>query len=320
MDIKLKETKSIREAFGEKLKELATENPNIVGVSADIGANLKIDVIKEIDEKRYIEVGIAEQQMIALSAGLAHKGLLPICGSFAEFVPMRVLDQIRISVCMNNLHCIIIGSHAGLSFGGDGESVQCFEDIAALRSLPNIHIMIPANATEVKEMLELATTLESPVYIRLYRENRLDFELEKNVNLTNTLIYQNSGKENKNGKKISIVANGQYLYKAYEIAKELEKENIYVQVYNLSYIKPAPINFLNEITTNSNLIFSLEDHQITGGIGSLLSEYAAEYMPKQIIRFGVKDRFGECGTEEELEKELGLDNETLIEKIKSYIK
>ncbi len=313
MDIKLTDLKVTRDGMGEALKEIFAENPKAIALSADIGPAFKLDSVREGFPDRYIECGICEQSMVSVAAGMSYQGLIPICGSFAEFLPMRSLDQIRVSVCMNNANVKMIGGHAGLSYGGDGETIQEFEDIAAIKSLPNIHIFVPSNATEAYEMTKLAFEIEGPVYLRITREIEQNFELENRGSLINALI--------RNGKdKVALIGSGPFLYKAYELAKMIkEKLDIETSVYNLSYIKPYPVEYIKSILRDNNVIVTLEDHQINGGIGSIVTEITSEYLPRPVLRLGIDGRFGECGTREILDKELGVDLESMFNKVKIFI-
>ena len=312
MDIKLTDKKVTRDGMGEALIEIFQSNPNAIALSADIGAAFKLDVVKSICPDRYIECGICEQNMISVAAGMSYAGHEPICGSFAEFLPMRCLDQIRVSVCMNNANVIMIGGHAGLSYGGDGETIQAFEDISAIKSLPNLHIFVPSNANEAYEMTKLAFTIKAPVYLRITREIEQNFELENRTSLINNKI--------KSGEKIGIIGSGPFLYKSYLLAKMIdESTGINPNVYNLSYIKPYPVEFINTILSENKIIITLEDHQLSGGVGSIVTEVASENNPKPILRFGINGRFGECGTREEIDKELGVDLDTLLKRSLQFI-
>lgn len=312
MDIKLTDQKVTRDGLGEALKEVFRENPKAIALSADIGAAFKLDSVKPEFPDRYIECGICEQNMVSVAAGMSYEGFMPICGSFAEFLPMRCLDQIRVSVCMNEANVKMIGGHAGLSYGGDGETIQEFEDIAAIRALPNLHIMVPSNANEAYEMTKLAFKIDQPVYIRITREIEQNFVLNTNESLINNLI--------KSGEKVGIIGSGPFLYKAYLLADLLKSRmNLNPNVYNLSYIKPTPTDYIKDILSNNEVIITVEDHQISGGIGSIVSEVAAENLPRPILRCGIDGRFGECGTKELLDQELGVDLESLFKKVQLFM-
>ncbi|MDQ5970956.1 MAG: Transketolase [Patescibacteria group bacterium] len=305
--------KSTRDGFGEALLSLAKKNKNIVVVSADLAESTRIaDFAKKYPE-RFIEVGVAEQNMMGVAAGLALSGKVAIASSYAAFSPGRTWDQLRISVCYSKANVKIIGSHTGLGAGEDGASHQALEDIAITRCLPNLVVIAPADYNEAKKALAATIEHRGPVYLRLTRQNSPIFTTEKSpfkIGQANVL---------RKGQDITLIACGPMVYEALEVAKKLASENISVEVINCHTIKPLDKKTILASAKKTKKVLTLEDHQVHGGLGSAVAEMLAENFPVPMKIMGVQDTFGESGKPDELYKKYGLSQEHIIKNIKEII-
>jgi len=302
---------STREGFGRGLLK-AGANKNVVSVNADLSESCRTVDFKNKYPERFVEVGVAEQNLMGVAAGLALAGKIPFISSFACFSPARNWDQLRISVCYSNLNVKIVGSHAGLITGEDGASHQALEDIAITRCLPNMTVIVPCDAVEAEKAAIEAAKINGPVYIRV---GRLKIPVITKENSRFEL-----GKANvlRKGKDVAIVACGEMVYKALLAARLLEKENISASVVNCHTIKPIDKNLIR-IAKEVKAIATAEDHQITGGLGSAVSELLSENYPVPVVRVGVKDTFGESGKPEELLKKYGLTENDIAKAAKKAI-
>jgi transketolase len=331
------EFEATRVGFGKALLDLGKDNQNIIAICADLTESMQMDKFKNNFPDRFIEVGIAEQNMASLASGMSAMGAIPFIGSYAMFSPGRNWEQIRTNICYNDQKVIIVGGHAGLSVGPDGGTHQALEDIAIMRVLPNMTIFYPSDSIEAYQMTKLAAHIEGPVYIRLCREKTpiiLDHDLSfKNstedqilqdiINLKNIHVYNNNKHD---GKTLSIITTGPILYQVIKACEKLDmlypSLPVNINVYNLNILKFAD-NILQDkletkiinILKSSHNVLTVEEHQIAGGLGSIISEISTEHMPKHIKRIGVKNRFGQSGNMEELYKEYGVDYEHIIQYI-----
>ena len=305
--------KSTRDGFGEALLSLAKKNKNIVVVSADLAESTRVAEFAKKYPERFIEVGVAEQNMMGVAAGLTLSGKTAIAASFAAFSPGRNWDQLRVSVCYSKANVKIIGSHTGLGAGEDGASHQALEDIAITRCLPNLVVIAPADYNEAKKALAATIEHQGPVYLRLTRQNSPIFTTEKSpfkIGQANVL---------RKGQDITLIACGPIVYEALEVAKKLANENISVEVINCHTIKPLDKKTILASAKKTKKVLTLEDHQVHGGLGSAVAEVLAENFPVPMKIMGVKDTFGESGSPAELYKKYGLSQEHIIKNIKEII-
>jgi transketolase len=305
--------KSTRDGFGEALLSLAKKNKNIVIVSADLAESTRVSGFAKKYPTRFIEVGVAEQNMISVAAGLALSGKVAIASSFAVFSPGRNWDQLRVSVCYSQANVKIIGSHTGLGAGEDGASHQALEDIAITRCLPNLVVIAPADYNEAKKALVAAITHQGPVYLRLTRQNTPVFTNEKN------LFKIGQADVLKKGQDVTLIACGPMVYEALEVAKKLASENINAEVINCHTIKPLDKKTILASVKKTKKVVTIEDHQIHGGMGSAVAEMLAENFPVPMKIMGVNDTFGESGRPEELYKKYDLSQEHIISNIKKLL-
>ncbi len=300
---------SSRDGFGEGLVLAGEKDERVVALCADVTESVRMHLFKARFPERFIELGIAEQNMAAVASGLAAVGKIPVMGTYAIFSPGRNWEQIRTTICYNRQKVIIIGSHSGLNVGADGGSHQALEDIALTRVLPHLAVVMPADALEARKAILSAVNYPDSVYIRLTRAKsplltteETSWEIGKS-----TLLWV--PKEEKN--IITIFACGYLVFKALEAAKELEEEGINVAVINNSAIKPLDEKLILEWAKRSKAVITLEEHQKAGGMGSAIAEFLSSHYPISIKFMGVNDKFGESGEAEELIKKYGLDKEAI---------
>lgn len=311
--------KSTRAGFGEGLVLAGEKDQRIVALTADLRESVCMgDFAKKFPE-RFIEVGVAEQNLAAVASGLAAMGKIPFIGSFAIFSPGRNWEQIRTTICYNNQPVKIIGSHAGLSASLDGGSHQMLEDIALTRVLPNMIVLSPSDALETKKAVVAAAVINSPVYIRLSRaetpiitDEETPFEIGKAQVLFDSvqkkkLNLKSVERFNLEKSGVGIIATGTMVHKALIAAKELAESGIAVSVMNLATIKPLDETAIIKLAKETGAIVTAEEHQIAGGMGSAIAELLAQKLPTPIEMIGVKNQFGQTGTYEELLNFYGLN-------------
>lgn len=293
--------KPTRFGFGEGVLEAAKENGRVVGLGADITGSVSMNLFADTFPDRFFSLGIAEQNCIGVAAGMALSGKIPIFSTYGVFAALRTTDQVRISVCYNNLHVIIGGAHAGISVGPDGATHQALEDISVMRVLPNMTLLSPCDATQTKlATIKAINEMNGPVYIRFGREPVPDFT-------TSDQDFQiGKGQTLKDGKDISIIATGHMVWEALQAAYELKKEGIDVRVINIHTIKPIDEEVIIKAARETGCILTAEEHQVMGGFGSAVAEVVVKNHPVPMDFVGIMDRFGESGKPEELMEKYGL--------------
>ena len=301
--------KATRQSLGEALKDLGDKNENVVVLDADVSSATKSSIFAKAYPERFVNCGIAEQNMIGISAGLSTCGKIPYACSFAVFITGRVYDQIRSSICYPNLNVKICGTHSGITVGEDGATHQMLEDINLMKGLPNMKIISPSDDIQTKWAVEEASKINGPIYIRLCRlatpiiyENETKFEFGKGVCFGD-------------GKDATIFATGAMVATALE-AKEILKENgKNVGVVDVHTIKPIDEDLIIKCASETNMLISIEDHNIIGGLGSSIADVLAEKYPKKLIKMGVNDCFGCSGGAEELLQYFHLTPMDIVNKI-----
>jgi len=308
--------KSLRDGFGEGLVLAGELNKNVVALCADVTESVRMNLFRDRFPERFIEVGIAEQNLVGVASGLAATGKIPVIGTYAVFSPGRNWEQIRTTICYNQQKVIIVGSHAGLNVGPDGGSHQALEDIALMRVLPHLAVISPSDAIEAKKAILKAIEYSTSVYLRLPREatpiittEKTPFEIGKSQ-----VFWLPQNEEKFSG--ITIFASGLLVYEALKAAQELEYEGIEITVINNSSIKPLDKELILEWAKKSKAIITLEEHQKAGGMGSAIAEFLSENYPLKIHFMGVNDTFGESGEAQELMHKYRLSKEAIKEKVK----
>jgi transketolase len=295
---------STRDGYGEALFELG-KNKNIVVLCADLSESIKLHKFKEAYPSRFVQVGVAEQNLVTVASGLAAVGKIPFASSYAVFCPGRCLEQIRTTICYNDQNVKISGAHAGISVGPDGATHQALEDIAMMRSLPNMIVIVPADKEQTrKATLAIAKHL-GPCYLRFARDKAFQ------ITTKNTPFRIGQAQVIKEGTDLAIVAAGPVLEQCLLAASLLQKKNISVQVINCHTVKPLDKKTILRSAKRCKKIITVEEAQVAGGLGSAITEYLSEVYPVPIVRLGIQDKFGESGTPEELFKKFGLTAENI---------
>lgn len=299
---------STRDGFGKGLVLAAERDERIVGLCADLTESTRMQEFAERFPERFFQVGVAEQNLIGVAAGLALEGLKPVAASYACFSPANSWGVIRTSVCYSNAPVVIVGGHAGFATGEDGATHQSLEDIATMRVLPNMTVVVPADAAQATTLTQEALSLDTPVYIRT----------SKNVvnNFTTGAMETSIGKAQmlRAGEDLTIVGCGSILERALLAAVELEAyHGISVRVLNMHTIKPLDTSALKHATKETSAILTLEDHQKTGGLGSAVAEYIAQQNDRPLMRMlGADDTFGESGKGEDVLDAYGLSIHAVV--------
>lgn len=299
-----------RESFGKALVELGKENENVVVLTADLAGATKTSLFEKEFPDRFINVGIAEQNMIGISAGLATTGKIPFASTFAMFAAGRAYDQIRNSVAYPKLNVKICGTHAGVTVGEDGATHQMLEDLSLMRSIPNMTVLCTSDDIQTKWAIKEMAKIDGPVYIRLarvatpviYDENQ-NFEIGKMVQIGD-------------GTDATVFATGVEVAEALKAKEELEKENINIRVVDVHTIKPIDREMIIKCAKETKKLITIEDHSIIGGLGTAICEVLSEECPTKVVRMGMQDKFGKSGKADQLLKYFKLDSEAIIEKIK----
>ena len=302
----------MREAFSDTLLALAKADPNVLLLTGDHGYAL-FDAFRSECPRQYINAGIAEQNMVGMAAGLARSGFKPIIYGLAAFIPVRVLEQIKLDVAHDHLPVIFIGDGAGFVYSHLGTSHQSTEDIACTRAIPNLAVYSPADRFEISACLNTAFKSGLPSYIRLGKSDRGDVHSSALANLSHSLLKV---REEENA-KVAILATGSMVKTAMNL---VDDGFISASVWSVPAIKPINIGQVIEICKGYDLIIPLEEHSILGGMGSVITEISSEYAPVTTKRIGVQDRFSHyCGTYEYLLKEHELDTESIKEQMNSCV-
>ncbi|MFA7216897.1 MAG: transketolase C-terminal domain-containing protein [Candidatus Paceibacterota bacterium] len=306
----------IRKGFGQGLLELGEKNSQVVGLCADLTESTQMHLFKNKFPERFVEMGVAEQNLASVASGMSAMGKIPFISSYAMFSPGRNWEQIRTTICYNDRAVIIVGSHAGVSVGPDGGTHQAIEDIAITRVIPNMIVISPCDHIEARKATIACADLGKPVYLRLAREKtpvittkETPFEVGKGQ-----ILF---GKDLK--AEVGIIATGALVYKALKVAEKLSKEKINVKVLNISTIKPLDEKAVLELAKEAGALVTVEEHQITGGLGGAVSEFLAKTQPTPIEFIGVKNQFGQSGKPEELLEHYEMGESHILEAVKRVV-
>lgn len=306
----------IRQGFGEGLLLAGEKNPQVVGLCADLTESTKMNLFAEKFPNRFIQIGVAEQNLASVASGLAAMGKIPFISSYAMFSPGRNWEQIRTTICYNNRPVKIIGSHAGISVGPDGGTHQAIEDIAITRVIPRMVVFSPCDSIEAKKATLASVDTGTPVYLRLAREKTPIITTEKTpfkLGVAETFWLSENP-------QVGIVATGALLHKALLVAKALEKEGVEVEVLNLSTIKPLDEKAIINLAKKAGRIITVEEHQIRGGMGGAVSECLAKNYPVPMEFIGVDDEFGQSGTPDELIEHYGMGTKNILKAVERILR
>ena len=303
-----------RNGYGEGLVLAGEENPNVVALCADLTESTRTQAFKDKFPDRFVEIGVAEQNLATIASGMAAVGKIPFITSYAMFSPGRNWEQIRTTICYNDQPVKIIGSHAGISVGPDGATHQALEDMAITRVLPNMVVICPADSIEAKKATIAIAKNNKPSYIRLSRDK------VPVVTTENTPFEIGKAEIFNDGKDVAIIACGQMVYRVMLAAKELEESKISVRVINCHTIKPLDRDTLLKAAEDCGAIVTAEEHQVNGGLGSAIAELVSQNFPVPIKIVGIEDHFGESGEPDELLAKFGLTKEAIIKAVTSVLR
>lgn len=306
----LGEKKATRQSYGEALEELGKENEKVIVLDADLSGATKTNLFAKKYPDRFMDMGIAEQDMISTAAGLATCGKIPYASTFAVFEAGRAYDQIRNSICYPKLNVKMCATHAGITVGEDGATHQMIEDISLMRTIPNMVVVSPSDDIQTKWLTKEISKIDGPVYMRLSR-----LETEK--------IYKGKEKfkigkavQHGNGYDATIIATGVTVAEALKAKEMLEKEDIDVRVLDMHTIKPIDREAIIKSARDTYKIITVEDHNVIGGLGSAVCEVICEESPMHVTRMGIKDTFGKSGKAVELMKEYKITAEDIVKQVK----
>ncbi len=312
------EQKPNRNGYGDGLKEAGERDERVVALSADLTSSTKTNVFSEAFPTRFVQVGIGEQSMASVASGMAAMGKIPFIASYAMFSPGRSWEQVRTTIAYNGANVKIIGAHSGISVGPDGATHQAIEDIAIMRVIPRMVVIAPCDLHEAKRATLAMAKYVGPVYMRLARENTpvittagSPFEIGK------AEIYLM--RDTSHSQKVGIIGCGTVLFEALLAGKQLNEQGIGASVMNLATIKPFDTKAVAKFAAEHDLVVTVEEHQIAGGMGSAVAEYLSSARPTRVIRLGVDDQFGQSGTMEELIAHYGIDARSIVASVKTAL-
>lgn len=296
----------IRKGFGRGLLEAGRRNENVVGVCADLTESVQMHLFREAFPERFVQVGIAEQNLVAVGAGLAAAGKIPFVSSYAAFNPGRNWEQIKTTICLNDQPVRVIGGHAGVLTGPDGATHQMLEDIALMRVLPNMVVIVPGDSLEAERATLALVEDKRPAYLRMARDATPVFTTDKTPFEIGRAYVLSEGSD------ITMIATGSLTYEALVAAEKLFTQGIDVEVIHCPTIKPLDAVTILKSVQKTKAVITAEEAQIVGGLGGAVSELLGEEMPVPMKRVGIRDRFGESGEPQELMDEFGLRAKDLI--------
>lgn len=304
---------SNRKGFGRGLLKAGQQNPDVVAICADLTESTQIFHFAEAFPERFIDVGVAEQNLVTVGSGMAAMGKVPFVSSYAAFCPGRCWEQIRTTICLNDRPVKVVGSHAGISVGPDGATHQMLEDIALMRSLPNMIVVAPGDSIEAEKATLAIAVNNKPSYLRLSRADSPVFTTaDAPFEIGKAYVLQE-------GTDLTIMATGTMTYQALVAAKLLALSNVSVQVVHVPTIKPLDAETILHSAHKSGRVITVEEAQIAGGFGSAISELLSEQLPMPVLRLGMYDRFGESGDPNQLLDHFGLTGEHIATQAHEWI-
>ncbi|MEX2052164.1 MAG: transketolase C-terminal domain-containing protein [Candidatus Paceibacterota bacterium] len=308
----------IRRGFGEGLLIAGEADKNVVALCADLTESTQMHFFANKFPERFVQVGVAEQNLVTVASGMATMGKIPFCSSYAMFSPGRNWEQIRTTIAYNDRKVIIVGSHSGISVGPDGGTHQALEDIALMRVMPNMEVLSPCDAIEAKKATQELAKSKKSAYLRLVREKTPIITTEEtpfHIGKSEIFWLPDVGFA-----QVGIIVTGGLMYKALLAAKELEAEGIKTKVMNLASIKPLDVNAVLDLAKETKCLVTVEEHQVACGAGSAIAEVLAENFPTPIEFVGVRDQFGQSGTPSELIEHYNMGKDAIKEAVKKVLK
>jgi len=305
---------SMRAAFGETLLELGRKDSRIVALSADLSSSTKTSVFAGEFPERFFQMGVAEADMMGTAAGLATCGKVPFAATFAIFAAGRAWDQVRNTISYSKLSVKIVATHGGLDVGEDGASHQGIEDVALMRAIPTMRVVVPSDAAQTREVIRLAAREEGPFYIRLVRSaSCVVYDKPSGFKLGNAIRV-------KDGRDVTIMCMGPVLWEGLEAARLLAREGIEARVVDMASVKPIDGDEIDRAARETAGIVSVEDHVLAGGLGSAIAESASVRTPARMRMIGIDNRFGQSGSPRDLYREYGLTRENIQDKARQLLK
>ena len=306
-------TEPIRKGFGRGLQKAGEHNENVVAACADLTDSTQMSLFKAAYPERFVEVGVAEQNLVTVGSGLAAMGKIPFVSSYAAFSPGRNWEQIRTTICLNDRPVKVVGSHAGVSVGPDGATHQMLEDITLMRVLPNMIVVAPGDSVEAEKATQAMANDPHPNYLRLAREATPVFTTDKTpFEIGKAYVYAA-------GEDITIIATGTMTYQALVAAEKLFKDGIDAEVIHCPTIKPLDAETIIRSAKRTKRVLTVEEGQIIGGLGGAVAELLSEQCPVPVYRMGMQDRFGESGNPDELLEHFGLTAKHIELKVQSIL-
>lgn len=304
----------MRDGYGKALLKLAENQKEVMVLDADVAMSTRTNWIRDKYPKQFLDIGICEQDLVGTAAGMALGGMIPFCSTYGVFLAGRAWDQIRTTVCYNNLNVKLAGAHAGISVGPDGATHQALEDVAIMRVLPEMTVVVPCDANETEKATLAIAKKQGPCFIRFGREavpvitdENSPFELGKA-----SIVRE--------GKDVTLFANGAMVYEGLQAAEMLAKENIDLQVVNLHTVKPLDTETVIACAKKTGVVVTAEEHQVAGGMGSAVAECLIQNYPVPMRMIGIQDTFGESGQPQELMEKYGLTAQRIYDEVKKIKK
>ncbi len=307
----------IRKGFGAGLLAAGEKDSQVVALCADLTESTQMHLFKEKFPERFVEIGVAEQNLVTVASGMSAMGKIPFCSSYAMFSPGRNWEQIRTTIAYNDRKVVIVGSHSGISVGPDGGTHQALEDVALMRVMPNMDVISPCDSVEAKKATMSLAQTKAPAYLRLAREKTPIITTEETPfshGKAEIYWFPDIGLA-----QVGIIATGSLMHRALLAAKELDAEGIKTKVMNLSSIKPIDKEAILKLAKESKALITVEEHQVSGGMGSAVAEVIAEGFPVPIEFVGVKNKFGQSGTPDELIEHYGMGKDSIKDAVKKVL-
>ena len=301
-----------RDAYGSALLELGGRNENVVVLDADLSGSTKTAKFAKAFPDRFFNMGIAEQDLIGTAGGLSLTGKIPFASTFAVFETGRAWEQIRQTLCYSGLNVKLVATHAGITVGEDGASHQALEDIALMRVIPNMTVIVPSDGFETKQVIDAIADYKHPVYVRLGRAKVppvMPADYRFGIGKAYTFNI---------GRDVTIISTGIMVSKSLQARESLQRKGLDAGVINMSTIKPLDTDTLLEAAKFSKLIVTAEEHSVIGGLGGAVSEFLAEHYPTHVLKIGTRDTFGCSGAPDELMKLFGLTSEDIVKAINGF--
>jgi len=304
----------IRAGFGRGLKLAGEQDERVVALCADLTESVQMHLFKESFPNRYIEVGVAEQNLVTVASGMARAGKIPFTASYAAFSPGRNWEQIKTTAALNDMPVKVVGGHAGLYTGPDGATHQMLEDIAIMRTMPNMIVVVPGDSVEAEKATLAIAKNGKPTYLRVARDKTPIFSTaDSPFEIGKAYVLRE-------GKDVTLCGTGTMTYELLVAAEELKKHSIDAEVVHVPTVKPLDTETIQASAHKTGRVVTAEEGQIAGGLGGAIAEYLGEHMPVPIKRLGVEDRYGESGAPREVLEHFGLDGKHLAEKIREFVK